>query len=271
MGVRVVTWNRYGHRRSYVTDDDGTSLGYRDEKTGEVVVLVEACAAELRAALEPVPEPRAAEPPRAEPSREQPPRAEQRTPDSRTRDPRRQAAARKGLAAQSWHKPTLSEKALSDELVRSSPFVWRREEVWEQYRLDFFCEAARLAVEVDGSSHRHKAAYDAERDAYFHALGIDTIRVSAADVERDCANVVARLNRECIARTGSVPPTEVPARGLVARLLGRTQAVERPALAPQEYQGRRRGGAFVCARCRVEHAAARRSARATNCCVSCAG
>jgi very-short-patch-repair endonuclease len=248
MGVKVVAWQRYGHRRTYVNDDDGTTLGYRDEKTGEVHVSVDARAADVRRALG-TPSPKA-------------------TPDPE-RARRRQAAAGRTWAQRSWHAPTLSEKALADELVRSSPFGWAREVAWERYRLDFYCAAARLAVEVDGSSHRRRTERDAERDAYFRALGIETVRVAAADVERDCAAVVARLNRTCVARTGSLPPVEVPVPGRLNRLLGRTRAVPRPPLAPAEYAGRRTGGPFVCARCRTERPAAERSRRSAGSCTRC--
>jgi very-short-patch-repair endonuclease len=253
MGVRVVAWKRYGHCRTYVNDDDGTPLGYRDDKSGEMHVLVESRTDDVRDALAARSVSTAPPAPRAEP------------------DPGRQAAARKGLATRSRNAPTLSEKTLADELLRSSPFVWEREVPWDAYRLDFYCAAARLAVEVDGSSHRKKAAADAARDAFFRAAGVETLRVSAYDVERDPAVVVAAINRACIGRTGAVPPTTAPAPGLLGRLLGRTVPVARPVMAPPEYTGRRRGGAFVCARCRTERAAAERSRRATSCCTGCAG
>ncbi len=267
MGVRTVSWRRFGHDRTYVNDDDGTSLGYRDEKTGEVHVTVAARAADVRAALAAPAAPAAPAPPAppAPPAAPAPP-----APPARPPDPRRQAAARKGLAVQSWHAPTLSEKALADELVRTSPFAWGREVVFDRYRLDFYCATARLAVEVDGSSHRNKRDADAERDAYFRALGIETLRVDARDVEKDPAAVVARLNRACVARAGAVPPVEVPAPGLLARLLGRTRRVEHAPLAPAEYAGRRRGGTFVCARCRAERPPSERSTRSAGCCTACA-
>jgi len=183
---------------------------------------------------------------------------------------RRRAALAASRARGSWAAPTLSEKVLADELRRSSPFAWRREVRFDPYRLDFYCAAARLAVEVDGGSHRGRAERDARRDAHFRDLGIETLRLSAGMVERDPAAMVARVNRACVARTGTVPPTAVPAPGLLARLLGRTAPVRRPPLAPEVYGGVRRGGAFVCARCRQERTAAARSRRATSCCTTCA-
>jgi len=270
--LSLTVWRRYGHDRIYVSRDQ-SSLGYLNRATGELVLQDNAARTEVLAALVDAGHlPNAAGAPRVPPSPVPPPR-----PATAPRVPRgeralrRQQANRTRFARQSWAQPTLSEKALADELLRSSPFVWQREVPRDRYRLDFYCAAARLAVEVDGSSHRGKAEADRERDEFFRAAGIETLRIPAAAVERDCAAVVAALNRHCIARTGSVPRTEVPAPGLVARLLGRTQRVERQALAPEEYVGKRRGGQFVCARCRATWAAGARSTRATNCCVRCAG
>lgn len=180
----------------------------------------------------------------------------------------RRAAGRKAAATRSWRRPTLSEKALADELVRSSPYAWRREVPFDAYRLDFYCAAARLAVEVDGSSHARRASADATRDAWFAARGIVTLRIDARDVERDVASVVARLNRECLLRTGRVPSP--PRRSLADRVLRRPLAAPAP-LAPPVYEGRRRGGSFVCARCRTESPPRDRSPRTPGTCVRCAG
>lgn len=48
------------------------------------------------------------------------------------------------------------------------------------YILDFYCAEGRLAVEIDGQSHwsAEQAAHDARRDAYFRAIGIETLRLS---------------------------------------------------------------------------------------------
>lgn len=249
MGVKVVAWNRFGHRRSYVNDDDGTSLGYRDEATGEVHVVVAARAAEVHHAL----------------ATQQP----ERTPADEERARRRAAALGQARAQRSWAKPTLSEKALADELTRSSPFAWVREVAWGAYRPDFYCAVARLVVEVDGSSHRRRGERDAERDAYFRSLGVETLRVTAEEVERDCAAVVARINRACITRVGTSPQRDQRPRGLVGRLLGRATAPAPPPLAPATYDGLRKGRAFVCARCRAERSPAQRSVREAGCCTEC--
>ena len=55
------------------------------------------------------------------------------------------------------------------------------------YVLDFYCHAAKLAVEVDGASHGFgdRPDRDARRDAWLAAQGVVTVRLSAALILRD--------------------------------------------------------------------------------------
>jgi len=57
---------------------------------------------------------------------------------------------------------------------------WRRQHPQDQYILDFYCHALRLAVELDGPGHRaerHRAR-DARRDAWLQSKRIRVVRVS---------------------------------------------------------------------------------------------
>jgi len=65
--------------------------------------------------------------------------------------------------------------------------IFRRQVPLGSIILDFYCPAARLAVEVDGSTHwtDEKRAKDANRDAWLAAQGIDTLRLEASWVFRD--------------------------------------------------------------------------------------
>src|ERR1700744_3547295 len=60
-------------------------------------------------------------------------------------------------------------------------FKFRRQHPIGPYILDFYCAEARLAVEIDGQSHwsAEQSAHDERRDAYFRAMGIETLRLSA--------------------------------------------------------------------------------------------
>lgn len=72
--------------------------------------------------------------------------------------------------------------------ARDQGVVFKRQQPIGPYVLDFFCYRAQLAVEVDGSLH--DGDRDEARDRYFAGLGIETYRVSAAEVYRD-ADAVA--------------------------------------------------------------------------------
>jgi len=55
------------------------------------------------------------------------------------------------------------------------------------YILDFYCEAATLAIEVDGASHGagDRPVRDERRDAWLAAQGIATLRLPASLILRD--------------------------------------------------------------------------------------
>jgi very-short-patch-repair endonuclease len=70
---------------------------------------------------------------------------------------------------------------------RNDGLVFKRQQAIGPYILDFFCHKAQLAIEVDGGLHGTESAYarDNTRDAYFLTLGIETYRISAAEVYRN--------------------------------------------------------------------------------------
>ena len=69
--------------------------------------------------------------------------------------------------------------------------IFRRQFAFETMIFDFYCPAARLAVEIDGATHWDEAARekDAARDAWLARQGIVVLRVSAASVYRDLNRV----------------------------------------------------------------------------------
>ena len=52
------------------------------------------------------------------------------------------------------------------------------------YILDFYCPAAKLAVEVDGEGHGHpdQVGHDVRRDRWLFEHGVTMLRVAATDV-----------------------------------------------------------------------------------------
>jgi very-short-patch-repair endonuclease len=72
---------------------------------------------------------------------------------------------------------------------------FRRQHPIGAYVLDFYCDAAKLAVEVDGAHHSlgDNPARDAERDAWLAANGIETLRIPAPYVLADPSGPLAHI------------------------------------------------------------------------------
>ncbi|WP_246328818.1 endonuclease domain-containing protein [Brevundimonas lenta] len=86
---------------------------------------------------------------------------------------------------------------------------FRRQHPIGPYILDFYCDRARLAVEVDGQGHEHpdQMAHDRRRTAWLKARGIDVIRLPARDVLGELDGVLHFIR----SRAGGQPPP--PLRG----------------------------------------------------------
>jgi len=76
--------------------------------------------------------------------------------------------------------------------------LFRRQHPVGPYLLDFYCDALKLCVEVDGRWHDHpeRMAADARRDAFLSARGIRTVRVGAHAVLSDVDAVLRWLSME---------------------------------------------------------------------------
>ncbi|MFN0045120.1 MAG: endonuclease domain-containing protein [Sphingorhabdus sp.] len=91
---------------------------------------------------------------------------------------------------------TLPETILWRELrKRPAGFKYRRQHPAGRYILDFYCAAAKLAIEVDGHSHDgHIAAKaDATRGHFLRSQGVATLRVPVSAVLGNLEGAVLRI------------------------------------------------------------------------------
>lgn len=70
--------------------------------------------------------------------------------------------------------------------------------------MDFYCSAAKIILEIDGSQHYTPDGmeYDEERTAYLEGLGFQVLRFSNADVDRRFRAVCEYIDQNVKTRMG---------------------------------------------------------------------
>ena len=79
---------------------------------------------------------------------------------------------------------TDSEGRLWSELRgrRLGGWKWRRQAPIGPFIVDFYCPAARLVVELDGSQHLDQAEYDERRSRYLERGGLTVLRFGSENI-----------------------------------------------------------------------------------------
>jgi very-short-patch-repair endonuclease len=85
---------------------------------------------------------------------------------------------------------------------------FRRQQVIDSFIVDFYCHAAGLVVEIDGSVHATQAAYDTERDTILAARGLRILRLANDRVVNDLSGCLQTI----LDAAGSPPPSPLPTR-----------------------------------------------------------
>ena len=110
------------------------------------------------------------------------------------------------------NRPELKEfrKKLRNNLTPAEAALWtslkarqlegrkfRRQFSVENYILDFYCPAEKLAVELDGEGHftEEGRKYDAERTAVLNSYGIQVIRFENKEVFENLEAVLEEIRR----------------------------------------------------------------------------
>ncbi|MEO1182164.1 MAG: endonuclease domain-containing protein [Cyanobacteria bacterium J06636_28] len=112
------------------------------------------------------------------------------------------------------YNPKLKERArqLRQNMTKGEIFLWQqlkrkqmmgydfdRQRPIDQFIVDFYCKALRLAIEIDGSSHDSPDAQarDRDRQARLEALGVRFLRFRDAHVKQNI-NEVCQVTRQWI-------------------------------------------------------------------------
>jgi very-short-patch-repair endonuclease len=108
------------------------------------------------------------------------------------------------LARRLRSEMTLTERILWTALRRNAVegFHVRRQQVIKGFIVDFYCYAAKLAIELDGTVPEEQWKYDESRDRAIAGEGVRVLRISN-DAMRDLEAVVDYIKREL--RTSQQP------------------------------------------------------------------
>ena len=100
------------------------------------------------------------------------------------------------LAKQLRHKMTPAERALWMALRRNGldGFHFRRQQVIDGFIVDFYCDAAKLAIELDGTVHEEQWKYDESRDRTISRRGVRILRFSNESM-RESEAVIERIRK----------------------------------------------------------------------------
>ena len=98
---------------------------------------------------------------------------------------------------------TKEERRRWYEFLRNYPHRFRRQVAFGNYILDFYCAAAKLAIELDGSQHYESKGqhYDAHRSTYLNGLGIYVLRFANTDVLQNLHGVCQTIDMTVAERT----------------------------------------------------------------------
>ncbi len=84
-----------------------------------------------------------------------------------------------------------------DFLKKAYPVQFNRQKVIGSYIVDFYCDQAKLVVELDGSQHYEQRGqeHDAERTAFLESLGLKVLRFTNLDVQRNFQGVCEEIDK----------------------------------------------------------------------------
>ena len=80
--------------------------------------------------------------------------------------------------------------------MKDYPIRFKRQKPISSFIADFYCHAARLVVELDGSQHYDEQGliYDKERAAILEQYGVKVLRFSNLEVERNFQGVCTAID-----------------------------------------------------------------------------
>ena len=91
---------------------------------------------------------------------------------------------------------TPHERKLWYLFLRKYPVKIYKRRIIGRFIVDFYCASAKLVIEADGSQHYEPQdiTYDAERSAFLSSLGLEVLRFSNRDIDREFHSVCEQID-----------------------------------------------------------------------------
>ena len=91
---------------------------------------------------------------------------------------------------------TKEERHLWYDFLKDYPAKFYKQKIVGNYILDFYCEQAKLAIELDGSQHYEEDGqeYDRLRTEYLESLGTRVLRLSNDDIKKNFRGVCEAIH-----------------------------------------------------------------------------
>ena len=92
---------------------------------------------------------------------------------------------------------TPQERKLWYMFLRTFRPKFYKQRIIGPFIVDFYCEAARLIIEVDGAQHytEQGLAYDSERTAFLESLDLRVLRFTNREIDNGFATVCTKIRR----------------------------------------------------------------------------
>ena len=121
---------------------------------------------------------------------------------------------------------TPHERKLWYLFLQKYPVKIYKQRIIDKFIVDFYCASAKLVIELDGSQHYDEQALadDAKRTAILESYGLQVIRFSNREIDREFSAVCEQIDRIIHERSNPLRP--VCALGTSPKGRGKTGAPE---------------------------------------------
>lgn len=103
-------------------------------------------------------------------------------------------------------KATKHEKHLWYDFLSQYPVRFQRQKTIDHFIADFYCHEAKIIIELDGSQHYEEQGIqrDKERTAILKQYGVEVLRFSNLEIERNFSGVCAVIDHAVKTRIGKI-------------------------------------------------------------------